>query len=150
MYFSDFFSDILNPNGGCDSSEAETGLATNGASYPCYYGFTQGFGTPKFTLTTVDYGFFVQDNWKLTPRLTLNLGLRYDNEQVPAPYASLISTSLLNVAVNGSGPFPDSAAAVGTQPRDNNNLGPRIGLSWDPWAEARRWFMPAMAFTSAA
>ena len=28
--------------------------------------------------TNYQYGFFVQDNWKATPKLTLNLGLRYD------------------------------------------------------------------------
>ena len=28
--------------------------------------------------TNYQYGFFVQDNWKVTPKLTLNLGLRYD------------------------------------------------------------------------
>lgn len=136
-YFSDFFSDILNPKGSCDSGEAETGLATNGVSYPCYYGFTQGFGTPKFTLSTMDYGFFVQDDWKLTPKLTLNLGLRYDIEKVPAPFSSLIASSLLNVAINGSGPFPDTAAKIGTQPSDNNNFGPRIGLSYDPYGRGK-------------
>jgi outer membrane receptor protein involved in Fe transport len=82
QYFANFFSDLLSPNGGCDSAQAETGISTNGASYPCYYGFTQGFGTPKFSLTTVDYGFFVQDDWKMTPRLTMNLGLRYDKEHL--------------------------------------------------------------------
>ena len=131
-YFSDFFADMLKPSGSCDSGEAETGISTNGVSYPCYYGFTQGFGTPKFSLTTVDYGFFVQDDWKLTPRLTLNLGLRYDNEQVPAPFQSLIASSLLNVAINGSGPYPNSAAQISNQPVDNNNFGPHAGLSWDP------------------
>jgi outer membrane receptor protein involved in Fe transport len=136
-YFSDFFSDILKPNGACDSTQAETALSTNGVSYPCYFGFTQGFGTPKFTLTTVDYGFFVQDDWKLTPHLTLNIGVRYDNEQVPAPYRSLLDSSLLNTAVNGSGPFPNAQAAVGNQPVDNNNFGPRIGLSWDPFGRGK-------------
>ena len=28
--------------------------------------------------TNYQYGFFAQDNWKVTPKLTLNLGLRYD------------------------------------------------------------------------
>lgn len=132
QYFSNFFADILNPSGSCDSGYSETGLSSNGAKYPCYYGFTQGFGTSVFSLTTVDYGFFVQDDWKITPRLTLNLGARYDNEQVPAPFKSLIDSSLLNVAVNGTGPFPDADAQITNQPMDNNNLGPRVGLSWDP------------------
>lgn len=142
QYFSNFFADILSPNGSCDIGYSETGLATTNTSgathsYPCYYGFTQGFGTPKFTITTVDYGFFVQDDWKITPRLTLNLGLRYDNEQVPAPYQSLIASSLLNVAVGGKGPFPNSAAQITNQPVDNNNFGPRVGVSWDPWGKGK-------------
>ena len=28
--------------------------------------------------TNYQYGFFAQDNWKVTSKLTLNLGLRYD------------------------------------------------------------------------
>ena len=136
-YFSDFFSDILNPTGGCDSTEAETGLSTNGVSYPCYYGFTQGFGTPKFTLNTTDYGFFVQDDWKITPRLTINAGVRYDYEQIPNPYSSLIASSLLNVAINGAGPFPDGQAAIANHPSDKNNFGPRVGISWDPYGKGK-------------
>ena len=132
-YFSDFFADVLKPTGTCDSSQSQTGLG----AYPCYNGFTQGFGTAEFTITTVDYGFFVQDDWKITPRLTLNIGLRYDNEQIPAPYQSLISTSLLNIPINGSGPYPFDKAEITNQPVDNNNLGPRVGVSWDPYGRGK-------------
>ena len=132
QYFSNFFSDILKPNGGCDSSYTESGISTGGVSYPCYYGFTQGFGTPKFTITTVDYGYFVQDDWRVSPRLTLNLGARYDYEQVPSPFKSLIDTSILYTAVNGKGPYPNDAAQITNRPSDENNIGPRVGLSWDP------------------
>jgi Carboxypeptidase regulatory-like domain len=141
QYFSNFFSDILNPNGQCDTGGSETGISTNSGSaalsYPCYSGFVQGFGTPVFTLTTLDYGFFVQDDWKMTPHLTLNMGLRYDNEQVPAPFQSLISSSLLNVAIGGSGPYPFSQAQITNQPVDNNNFGPRVGVSWDPFGRGK-------------
>ncbi len=130
-YFSDFFADILKPSGTCDSNETQTGLGT----YPCYYGFTQGFGTPKFSITTLDYGFFVQDDWKAMPRLTLNLGLRYDYEHVPPPYPSLVSSSLLNTAVGGVGPFPDSIAQIGNQPSDTGEYGPRFGFSFDPFGK---------------
>ena len=132
-FFSDFFADILKPNGTCDSTQSQTGLG----AYPCYYGFTQGFGTPQFTLTTVDYGFFVQDDWKVTPRLTLNIGLRYDNEQIPAPFKDLIASSILYVPVGGVGPFPFSGADVTHQPVDNNNIGPRLGISWDPFGKGK-------------
>ncbi|MFT4113712.1 TonB-dependent receptor domain-containing protein [Silvibacterium sp.] len=120
-YFSDFFADILKPGGTCDSSESQTGLGGD----PCYYGFTQGFGTPKFTITTMDYGFFVQDDWKLTPRLTLNVGVRYDYEHVPPPFPSLIATEK----------YPYAPTA--NQPSDKNNIGPRVGLSWDPYGQGK-------------
>lgn len=132
-YFSDFFADILNPAGTCDSSESQTGLGTD----TCYFGFTEGLGTPKFELTTTDYGAFVQDDWKFNPRLTLNVGLRYDYERVPPPFPSLINSSLLTTAVNGIGPFPDSRAQIGNQPSDATALGPRVGLSWDPFGNGK-------------
>jgi outer membrane receptor protein involved in Fe transport len=134
--YSDFFADILKPSGTCDSSESQTGLGPDA----CYYGFTEGLGSPEFQLTTIDYGFFAQDDWKLTPRLTLNLGLRYDYEHVPPPYPSLIASSILNTAINGSGPYPLSAlpqVQIGNHPNDTNNFGPRIGLSWDPFGNGK-------------
>jgi outer membrane receptor protein involved in Fe transport len=131
-YFSDFFADILQPGGTCDSNETQTGLG----AYPCYFGFTQGFGTPQFSLSTIDYGFFAQDDWKVKPRLTVNLGIRYDYEHVPPPYPALLASSVLNtgVTVNGTtiGPYPDSMAQIGNQPSDTGEYGPRVGFSWDP------------------
>ena len=136
-YFSDFFADILAPNGTCDSSESQTGLG----AYPCYYGFTQGFGTPQFFLSTIDYGFFAQDDWKATPHLTVNLGLRYDYEHVPPPYPALLASSVLNtgVTVNGTtiGPYPDATAEIGNQPSDVDEYGPRVGFSWDPFGKGQ-------------
>ncbi|HEX4311792.1 MAG TPA: carboxypeptidase regulatory-like domain-containing protein [Acidobacteriaceae bacterium] len=136
-YFSDFFADVLQPSGTCDSTQSQTGLGT----YPCYFGFTQGFGTPRFQLSTIDYGFFAQDDWKVRPRLTLNLGVRYDYEHVPPPYPALLATSVLNtgVTVNGTtvGPYPDATAQVGNQPSDLGEVGPRIGFSWDPYGRGR-------------
>ena len=125
--FGDFFADILKPNGTCDSGGTEYGLG----NYACYYNYTQGLGTPVFSITTIDYGFFGQDDWKITPRLTLNLGLRYDYEHVPPPYPSLITTSLLTTT------FPYAPAQIGNKPDDRNNFGPRVGLSWDPYGTGR-------------
>ncbi|HKS24240.1 MAG TPA: carboxypeptidase regulatory-like domain-containing protein [Thermoanaerobaculia bacterium] len=39
-----------------------------------------GFGNPNLSTSNNEYGFFVQDGWVPTPRLNVNLGLRWDYE----------------------------------------------------------------------
>ena len=68
---------------------AATATASAVGKYPCYADFYQGFGPPIFAISTMDYGFFAQDNWKLTPRPHLQLGVRYDYEALPSPVSNL-------------------------------------------------------------
>jgi hypothetical protein len=81
----------------------------------------QYFGATQFAMQTMDYAGFIQDNWKVSPRLTLELGLRYDYESLPAPPTNLTS------AVGSFVPF----AGLTNAPSDKNNFGPRIGFSYD-------------------
>jgi hypothetical protein len=80
----------------------------------CYSSLLQGFGPPRFEFRTIDYGFFFQDDWRLSQRLTLNLGLRWEYEQMPSP-------QIPNPALPATSQFP----------HDKNNFGPRIGFAWD-------------------
>ena len=86
--------------------------------------FTQNFAGPNTSGATThpnirDYGFFVQDDWRATPKLTLNLGLRYDYQAMAGP------------TINNPSP---ALAAVGlstlTAVKDANNFGPRFGFSY--------------------
>jgi hypothetical protein len=96
--------------------------ALTGANLPntrfagkCYTSnYSQGFGQPRFTERTIDWAFFAQDDWRVSPRLTLNLGLRWDYEQFPQPF-------LVNPAL----------PQTGNRPSDKNNFGPRIGFATD-------------------
>jgi len=81
----------------------------------CYAGnFTQGIGPAGLTMKTTDFNFFIQDDWRITPRLTLNLGLRYEYQQNPD-------------AVAPNPALPQTANKVD----DKNNFGPRVGFAFD-------------------
>jgi hypothetical protein len=75
------------------------------------------------------YGFF-QDDWKVTSRLTLNLGLRYEWNGVPRDdgLQALNAISTLDGVEGFVFKKPDS---------DRNNFGPRVGFAYDPFGNAK-------------
>jgi hypothetical protein len=116
-YFADLYAHTKGlTNDTCNSggSQFATATATALGPDPCYSTFGQSYGPPVFQIATVDYAGFAQDNWKLTSRLTLELGIRYDYEAIPAP------------------PIPIAAIPqTSNHPSDKNNIGPRLGFAYD-------------------
>lgn len=81
-------------------------------------------------------GLFVQDDWRVTPSLTLNLGLRWEIQGALSEVNGLISTLDLNstAAMGNAGPGPlgslrTGSTAVDWRPR---NAAPRLGFAWNP------------------
>jgi hypothetical protein len=66
----------------------------------------QAFGSPVTQFGVTSFGAFLQNQWRATPQLTLNLGGRYDVEHLPSRF-----------------------------PTDKNNFSPRLGLAWSPSKE---------------
>jgi outer membrane receptor protein involved in Fe transport len=65
--------------------------------------FRQAFGNPNVDFLVTSFGGFVQDQWSFTRHLTVDIGLRYDFEHLPAGFS-----------------------------QDVNNVSPRIGVAWSP------------------
>ena len=155
-YIGNYFADLLNEGNSTGVCNSVSSVSAPGSSSTDYVGkapcgtFVQGFGPTTWDLATTDYGFFVEDHWKLTPRLTLDLGLRYDYESLPAPYSALTvasgsftpylkSSDGLCGSYTGPGTCPTLAAEANltNHPSDKNNLGPRIGIAWDPYGHGK-------------
>lgn len=92
------------------------------AGRPCYSSFNQGFGPLGFEFNTNDYALFAQDDWKIMPRLSLSLGLRWEYEQLPDVFPNLVNSGV-----------PQTASL----PSDTNNWGPRVGFSYDVFGSGK-------------
>jgi len=116
----DYFTDLHGANR-CQRTIRINNVDTQ-VMTPCYSSLRQGFGPMGFKMTTKDYGLFIQDDWKVMPRLTLTMGLRWDYEQLPEPFNNLVNNTI-----------PET----GRMPKDYNNFGPRVGVAWDLFGDGR-------------
>ena len=119
---ANYLSDLANKgSASCSANGAGVGVAPyttstvndTAGSYGCYSTISQDFGATGYEIATVDVAGFVQDNWKVNKQLTLELGLRYDVERLPAPSA------VLTAATGSFVPY----AGITNLPHDNNNFG---------------------------
>jgi hypothetical protein len=99
-------------------------------------GFNQQFGNTYRGFRKVFHGFFAQDDWKLNPTLTLNLGVRWEYQgglrEVNQLQSVLDPQRQGTVGAAGSGPlgsFKNESPVVEGNPF---LIAPRIGLAWNP------------------
>ncbi|HYX67897.1 MAG TPA: TonB-dependent receptor, partial [Terriglobales bacterium] len=85
--------------------------------------FTIGIGPGSTNSRDTLVGLFLQDSWRLTPKLTLNYGLRYDVE----------AGAFHGGALPGAGGCVQGNAIISACSSDHNNFQPRVGLAWAPW-----------------
>lgn len=98
---------------------------------------TVRFGTRSNYLRSWVYAGFVQDDWRIGSRLTLNLGLRYElSEPFTEEYHHLSDlaigpgfSSVEVVTAQAPGLFPPSLI------RNDKNFAPRAGMAFRPWAQ---------------
>jgi hypothetical protein len=87
--------------------------------------YAQALQTSSWFATQWQNSFFVQDDFRVTPELTLNLGLRYEISTVPLGMFGATDPESLSVLVPGP------------VKRDTNNFAPRAGFAWSPRSQNR-------------
>ena len=92
-------------------------------------------GSPRYE--TQAYNFFAQDDWKIRPNFTLNLGVRYEldkplvdaNDRVntfrPGQQSTVFPSAPRGMVFPG-----DTGITRSTYQTDKNNWGPRVGFAW--------------------
>jgi hypothetical protein len=134
----DFITDYTTAvNGLTPQCASVTGTPPVTRLVSCYNSFQQSFGLRDYTLETPDSAFFVQDDWRVNGRLTLNLGLRYEYQKFPDPQFPNTLVPTLNTLTSTIPQRYTQTEAngiisrTGRFPSDDNNYGPRIGAAWD-------------------
>jgi len=118
----------------CALADFELGIPNKVQQDAPSYGFTNSWYT----------AFFAQDDFRFRPRLTLNLGLRWDIQTPPTDPQDKESTFVPGVqsTVHPSAPvgilFPgDPGISRGIVPVKYNHLSPRVGFAFDPFGDGK-------------
>ena len=79
----------------------------------CVTTFQNAYGPIFLENRLGEYNVYVEDNWRITPSLTVNLGLRYEYVKAPTEKEDRIDYGMKD---------------------DTNNVEPRVGFAWSPSA----------------
>jgi outer membrane receptor protein involved in Fe transport len=94
-----------------------------------------------------NYGLFLQDDWRIVPNLTVNLGVRYDVQTAPidtqrriAVFRPGVQSTVSPTAIQGQ-LFPgDPGVPDGGVDTNYNHVSPRLGFTFDPFKTGKTVF----------
>jgi hypothetical protein len=102
-----------------------TSFQSYGLGLPTDY--IQGIGSSNQPFDDIPIGFFAQDSWRITRKLTINYGLRYDPDLTPL----FAPATPINAAAE------QALGVTEGIPRQYKDIAPRFGLAWDPWGDGK-------------
>ncbi len=104
---------------------------------------SRSFGSTQRHLYENSVGLYFSDEWKLRPRLTVTLGLRWDLNQ-PISVPDGLGGNFLTGPATGPNSWPNPIGLVSLGPRlqrvynyDFRDFGPRAGLAWDVFGNGK-------------
>jgi hypothetical protein len=92
--------------------------------------YLKQIGNLQANFKVQELAFFGQDSWRITPRLSINYGLRVEQQYNPTPEAN--NTQILNVVKNTIFPIRGKGYDGTQMPDSGWQWGPRAGFAWDP------------------
>ena len=127
---------------------AVTPAGTEAIPYKVQFGSPTPGQSPVATSSDKQFGMYIQDDWAVNDKLTLNLGVRWDYEETPS-YLNYVTPANVVAAFNSQDPnapagqtYAQSLAKGGVNVNDyistgnnrsapKNNFAPRLGFSYD-------------------
>ena len=101
--------------------------------------YRQQIGNLQADLRVQELAFFAQDQWRITPRLTFNYGLRYEKQFNPEAEAN--NEPVLNLIRNTNFPILGGKGVDPAQiPDSQDQWGPRVGFAYDPKGDGKTVF----------
>jgi hypothetical protein len=97
--------------------------------------YLKQIGNLQASFKVQELAFFGQDSWRITPKLSINYGLRVENQYNPTPEAN--NTQVINVVENTIFPIRGKGYNPTQIPDSGWEFGPRFGFAYDPQGQGK-------------
>ena len=97
--------------------------------------YLRQIGNLQASFRVQELAFFGQDSWRVTPKFTLNYGVRLEQQYNPSPEAD--NTALVNVVRSTSFPIRGTGFDATQIPDSGWQFGPRLGFAYDPMGDGK-------------